>query len=252
MRLYPTTLFHFTNKHALYAILRENFKISYAREKIIGPTTSREFAVPMVSFCDLKLSELKYFLNYGKFGIGLTKEWANSNHLSPVQYVNRHSYIMDNLISGINGIYNQLKLLHDIKQSTNFNKSYMNVLNMYRYIKNYEGELWRNNNLENENYRFADEREWRYVPNIDNIDVLPFISISNIRTKQQKIDYNNRINHLRLSFTPEDIKYLVVEKDSDITDLINHLQDAKSRFSDLILKRLTSRIMTIEQIENDI
>ena len=82
MSLYPTTLFHLTNKDALYSILRETFNVSYAREKIIGPKNYREFAVPMVSFFDLKLSELKHFLNYGKFGIGLAKEWANERGLT--------------------------------------------------------------------------------------------------------------------------------------------------------------------------
>lgn len=252
MSLYPTTLFHFTNRQALYDVLSDNFKISYAREKIIGPTSSREFAVPMVSFCDLKLSELKYFLSYGKFGIGLTKDWANRNGLSPVQYINRHSDVMDNLISGINGIYTQLGFVNNMAQFNNFNRSYLNVVNMYRYIKNYEGELWRHGNLEDENYRFADEREWRYVPSINAPNVPPFVAISNIRTRQQKDSYNNRIDHLRLTFTPEDIKYLVVERDSDITDLINHLQNVKRRFNEETRNRLASRILTSEQIEKDI
>lgn len=252
MSLYPTTLFHFTNKEFLYKILSSSFKVSYAREKIIGPQNYREFAVPMVSFCDLKLSELKHFLNYGKFGIGLTKDWANRNGLSPVMYINRHCDLMDNLISGINGIYSHLGLVDNISQFNNLNKSYLNVMNTYRYIKNYEGELWRHAKLEEENYRFADEREWRFVPKLDTEGVAPFVGISKIRTKLQKDNFNAKVEQIKLNFKPDDIKYLVVENEADITDLINHLHSVKHKFNDEIRNRLASRILTVEQIEKDI
>lgn len=252
MSLYPTTLFHFTEKRYLYEILESNFKISYAREKIIGPNYNREFAVPMVSFCDLKLSELKYFLNYGTFGIGLTKDWANRNGLSPVMYINRHCQMVDNLITGINGIYTHLGFVDNPSQFNSLNKSYLNIMNTYRYIKNYEGELWRNGRLENENYRFADEREWRFVPSLNEENVPPFVAITKIRTKIQKEEFNAKINHLRLRFQPDDIKYLVVEKEDDITNLIQVLHYAKGRFDNETRSRLASRILTVEQIENDI
>jgi len=81
--LYPDILFHFTTKAGLFGILENTFSISYAREKIIGNRKSAQFAVPMVSFCDLRLSQLKDHMDkYGNFGIGLTKEWANRNGLN--------------------------------------------------------------------------------------------------------------------------------------------------------------------------
>lgn len=252
MSLYPTTLFHFTTKEFLYAILRDTFKVSYAREKIIGPSSHREFAVPMVSFCDLKLSELKFFLTYGKFGIGLTKDWANRNGLSPVMYINRHSDLMDKLIGGISGIYTHLKLVNNIDEFSSLNTAYLNVMNTYRYIKNYEGELWRKSRLVEPNYRFADEREWRYVPKLETEGIAPFVSISNIKTSQQKAQYNLTVNHIRLQFQPDDIKYLVVEKDSDISELINVLHRVKHRFDEETRNRLASRILTSEQIVQDI
>ncbi|MDR2283805.1 MAG: hypothetical protein LBE37_11375 [Sphingobacterium sp.] len=252
MSLYPTTLFHFTNKQSLYNILNSNFNISYAREKIIGPNNNREFAVPMVSFCDLKLSELKHFLNYGKFGIGLSKEWANRKNLSPVMYINRHCSLMDDLITGLNGIYSHLNLINDLPRFNDLSNHYHNIMNTYRYIKNYEGELIRQGNLTNPNYRFADEREWRFVPKLNTQGVLPFVAISNIKTTEQKEFCNRKVENIKLEFTPEDIKYLVVESESDITDLINHLQNAKRHFNTEIRNKLASRILTSEQIIKDI
>lgn len=253
MSLYPDILFHFTNKESLYKILESTFKVSYAREKIIGPSNDREFAVPMVSFCDLKLSELKIFIqNYGTFGIGLTKEWANRNGLSPVMYINRHCDLMDNLITGLNGVYSHLNKINDLDQFNKLNKSYLNIMNTYRYIKNYEGELIRKGSLVNENYRFADEREWRYVPSLQNEGILPFVSISKISTAEQKREFNRKVSHLRLQFQPDDIKYLIVERDSDITNLIHHLESVKGRFDRDTRSRLASRILTAEQINRDI
>lgn len=112
--LYPDILFHFTSKDGLFKIIEETFKVSYARERIEGISSEKEFAVPMISFCDLKLSELKVHMsNYGKYGIGLTKEWANKNGLNPVMYVNRHCQFTDNFNSALNGIYRLLNKLTD-------------------------------------------------------------------------------------------------------------------------------------------
>jgi hypothetical protein len=251
--LHPDILFHFTSKSALFEILRTTFKVSYAREKIIGPTQRREFGVPMVSFCDLKLSELKKMIedDYGKFGIGLSKEWANRNGLNPVMYISKHCALTDGLINGVDGIHQHLEGLTNMNQITAVSQSYLNIMDMYRYIKNYDGELERANYPLNENYRFADDREWRYVPNIDS-KIKPFVPITTIRTKAQKQELNASINSYRLSFEPEDIKYLIVEKDEQRIDLIHHLEQVKHRFDEVTRRRLSSRILTIDQILNDI
>lgn len=253
MGLYPNILFHFTDKDGLYKILESTFKVSYAREKIKGNTLGREFAVPMVSFCDLRLSELKdHIEKYGKYGIGLTKEWAFRNGLNPVMYVNETSHFTDNFIKALDGIYLMVNKLVDAKDSANLSNDYMNVLNTYRYLKNYQGELKREKEII-PNYRFADEREWRYVPPIsEKLNYRPFIPISRIRTKEEKRKYNQEIDHLRLSFQPDDINYLVVESDKDITPLIRHLRQVKNRFDPDTIERLSSRILTSEQIKNDI
>ncbi len=84
MALHPSILFHFTKSFDnLKAILLEAFKPSYANETIRGKKKDgsefvKEFAVPIASFCDLRVSELQEHIeNYGSFGIGLTKEWAS-------------------------------------------------------------------------------------------------------------------------------------------------------------------------------
>ena len=108
--LHPDILFHFTSKESLFSILRETFSLSYSSEKIVGKNKSTAFAVPMVSFCDLKLSELKLHMgNYGNYGIGLTKEWANREGLNPVFYTSKFSPFTTHFIKSIEGVYHFTK-----------------------------------------------------------------------------------------------------------------------------------------------
>jgi len=251
--LYPEILFHFSDKSGLYGLIESTFKVSYAREKIIGSGKEREIGVPMVSFCDLRLSEIKSHMNkYGHYGIGLTKKWANKKGLNPVLYISQHSPFTEGLISGLRGIHSHKRKLEKSGSTSELTKDYMNIYNIYRYVKNYEAPLKRKGHPTIENYRFADEREWRYVPSLGTPDLTPFVSASSIRTSALKNKLNQSIEYIRLEFMPEDIRYLIVERESEILDLIDHLKSVKGRFGSNILKRLTSRILTAEQIDKDI
>lgn len=250
--LYPDILFHFTEEQdALFDILNSTFRVSYAREKVEGLETVREFGVPMVSFCDLKLSELKVHMGkYGNFGIGLTKEWANRNGLNPVMYINKHCAFTDNFNNSLNSVFKKIGSLTDDFAFQGISENSIKILDAYRYIKNYEGTLIRNGKT-TKNFRFADEREWRYVPSITEEGIPPFVAKSNIDTASKKEKYNLIAHNVRLNFTPNDIKYLIVQSDSDINRLIDHLRNAKSHFSPSIIDRLSSRILTAEQIYSD-
>ncbi|MED5431119.1 MAG: hypothetical protein VX920_02160, partial [Pseudomonadota bacterium] len=67
-----------------------------------------------------------------------------------------------------------------------------------------------------------------------------------------KKQFNQLVSHIKLSFQPEDIKYLIIESDDEIIDLIHHLENVKGRFDDQTRRRLASRILTAEQINSDI
>lgn len=249
--LYPEILFHFCEKDALFNILNSTFKISYAREKIIGETNIREIGVPMVSFCDLRLSEvISHMCKYGNYGIGLTKEWANRKGLNPVLYISKYSPLTDGLISGLNGVHAHIRRFKDTDSLAN---DFSNIHNVYRFIKNYEAPLKKRGYEKIDKYRFADEREWRYVPPLEDKRVVPFVSQNQIRTAQQKEDLNKEVESVRLHFQPEDIRYLIVNSDNEISELIEHLVKVKQiNFTAEALNRLKSRILTFEQIQNDI
>ena len=202
--LYPSTLFHFTNKQGLWGILNETFILSYAREKIVGQNNKfREYAVPMVSFCDIKLADLNHFIKkkYGFYGIGLTKEWANRKGLNPVIYMNSNCELINNYIDGMSGMFNSIQSVNEIIDLDQFNSGIQNynyLSNIYRYMKNYEGELIRKEKIVDTNYRFADEREWRYIPSMETNGVYSFVNISLIKTQEQKKEWNSKIRHIKL------------------------------------------------------
>jgi hypothetical protein len=165
-------------------------------------------------------------------------------------YISKHSPFTDGLITGLNGVHAHIRRLKSTDPLAN---DFSNIHNVYRYIKNYEAPLNKTGYEKIEKYRFADEREWRYVPPLDDERVTPFVPQNQIKTTQQKIDLNEKIEGVRLHFQPEDIKYLIVENDTEISELISHLLHAKQeRFPTEVLDRLKSRILTFDQIQTDI
>ena len=252
MNLSPDILFHFTDRAGLFGILESNFSISYSRERIVDQKRTKQFAVPMVSFCDLRLSEVKTHMEkYGSYGIGLTKEWANRSGLNPVLYTNKMSPITHDFIRAIEDIYKHVETTEDGKRYIGLSKTYMDLMNLLRYIKNYEDSLVRPGKPTITNYRFADEREWRYVPPL-NINNWPFVPWSKIKTQEEKKQLNDSLMAHKLFFNPEDIRYLIIKEDGERLGLIEHLEVAKKGYDANIRRRLASRILTHEQINNDI
>jgi len=84
------TLFHFTKSiDNLRNILTHTFSPRYCLEHIDNISKEAiDLAIPMVCFCDIPLSQIKDHVNtYGEYAIGLSKEWAMSNGISPVFYL---------------------------------------------------------------------------------------------------------------------------------------------------------------------
>jgi len=247
---YPDILFHFTTLPGLKGILKEGFRPSYAREKIVGSTTEKNFAVPMVSFCDLRLSELPFHMKkYGRFGIGLTKCWAKRNGLNPVAYVNKDSEFTHSLIAGFIAYANQIKSIPDWSTMVPASFDYLQLLNIERYIKNYEGDLVRGSKIIHD-YRFADEREWRHVVPLNTKGILPFLPTDFMPTKKEKDFHNYKIKLMTLKFDITDIKYLIVQSEQNVKPMQKYIQGL-SLSNSANEQHLLSRILTATQIESD-
>jgi hypothetical protein len=244
MSISPSTLFHFTNKKALFDILRDNFKLKYCLEKLPNDKEDGKIAVPMVSFCDIKISEItEHIEKYGEYGIGLSKDWANEKKLSPVFYQNLKSEFSINFRANIKEFLADKNI--DIKHKGT-------IIDLLRLSKEYEGKLIRKTETK-EKYRFADEREWRFVPKMTlKKDIPDFINEKDYDTSEKKQKANDKLNDERLYFNANNIMYLIVKEESEINELINHIRQVKGKnYTMDEVDRLTTRIISCERIIND-
>ena len=99
MAISTNSIIHYTDGlKILELILKEGFKIKYCEEKLKLANGNSNAAHPMISFCDIPLSGSKqHFEAYGKYGIGLTKDWAVRNGVNPVLYIDHNSLFAKSL-----------------------------------------------------------------------------------------------------------------------------------------------------------
>lgn len=254
MGLSSNSIIHFTmNLKSLNGILRDNFKIKYCRETIKTKNDVYDFLVPVVSFCDIPFSQITSHLkNYGSYGIGMKKSWAEKNGLNPVLYVEEESNLANNFFTQL------FKKISDGKSTLTQDELSLEekfILDIVRYMKNYEGDLVRIGKKAKMDYRFSDEREWRYVlkPEEEYILYGNLITIKNQpkMVNEAKMQFNLKIDHLRLDFEPDDINYIIIKSEKERDSVIRNLKMVKGKYPHEQVERLTSRIMSVEQILTD-
>ena len=248
MGLSSNTLVHLTDKkEALIGILKEGFKVKYCNEMISTQDGPISAAFPMISFSDIPLSELSPHLeSYGDYGIGLKKSWAKKNGLNPVLYFDDSSSLSSMIRTNFKEVDDKVR---DGKLSSD---SFDIAINIFSYSKNYEGTL-KTKKVSKENYRFSDEREWRYVPSKEKLnEAKDHIYLEDYKTVEQKKKANNSLSHVRLKFNADDINYIFVREENEISEFINIIRDSQASEAYISVERLMSRIITSEQIKTDI
>jgi hypothetical protein len=201
----------------------------------------------MVCFCDLPLSQTGFHLSvYGDYGIGLTKEWGKRNGIAPVLYAYPRSILT-------------LKLevmLHrtDADESSEGSGSAWSsdFYDLLSFVKPYEGDLWREGRVIS-NLRFYNEREWRFVPQLEKGDPTRWgISKDQFLDEEQRRQANNKLAKAsRIEFEPNDIKYLIVRREDEIVPLIREVESIKGKYGYDDVRLLASRVISAEQIRSD-
>jgi hypothetical protein len=245
--LSSSTLFHFTPKaEFLISILTNEFQPRYCLEKFHLGRKKIEIGIPMVCFCDIPLSSIKNHVEtYGSYGIGMTKEWIQRNNLNPVMYLEKDSKLSNNLFNIL--IELQKDELHQYADWKVVRKSYVEVI---RYIKPYQGDFLRGSALIKA-VKFYDEREWRYTPEWTN-DTPAWITKNEFENPISLALKNEQLKSQKLSFEPKDIKYIIVKDESEIYAMIDSLKKIKSKYDSRTIEILTSRIITCNEILNDL
>lgn len=245
MAISTNSIIHYTNSfEILKSILEEGFRIKYCTEvlRLLENDGSRA-AHPMISFCDIPLSNsTQHFNAYGRYGIGLSKNWAIENGVNPVLYIDRKSLFAKSL--------SQLLVQRRNKLSNLTQEQKDDILKIKAYAKNYSGHLKREK-IDNPNYKFYDEREWRLVPDRSQMNNAQF-SVNLASFKKDIDKYNGKISDCRFKFVPKDISYIIVDKTEEIPGLIKFLRNSfEERCNSKELDILVSKICSTEQIKDD-
>jgi hypothetical protein len=125
------------------------------------------------------------------------------------------------------------------------------IFPLLHHVKPYEGNLWKHADLKGENVRFYDEREWRYVPSKASVAIPP----KNEHLNEEFFKFKNSgmiedVTH-HLTFAPNDIRYLVVRKESEIEPFHKSVIEIMKELSDEDILLLTTRIICMEKIIDD-
>ena len=248
MSISSKSVIHYTTKlEYLQGILKnQGFRLKYCLENIdIQMHKPLPMAVPMVSFCDIPLSEIKNHVDsYGSYAIGLSKTWAKHSALNPVLYLEKTSKI-----SGT--IAKQLNRVMELRKAGKVDKVLQaEVLRLLLYCKNYEGPL-KHGKIDDDNYCFYNEREWRFVADKDFLGGEKSLIWGDIYIAD-KDQFNEKIKEKYLNFQFSDISYIIVDDEGDIPEILTTLNEV---FEDICtskqLKILSTRIITKNQIFND-
>lgn len=254
MTISSSSLFHFTsNLESLKSILQHDFVSLYSAETFLNLISKKHEeiglnkAVPMVCFCDIPISKVSRHSGvYGNYAIGLTKEWAIKNQISPVIYSYSDSAISNNL----------MKMFEAVVKESN-EQAINNFDGLVQFIKPYAGDFHRKGQIL-KNIRFYDEREWRYIPDIFKDSKNSWLRASEKETLEESIIATNKIlletkySSALLKFEAKDIKHIIVKNESEIHNLVSFFKSLKSnKYSIEEIEILMTKINCLEDIIAD-
>ena len=271
------TLFHFTNslEHVMN-ILERTFRPNLSLEDLSCLQDGLKVAIPMVSFCDIPLSQTQTHMRfYGYYGIGLSKTWGQKNGINPVLYAYKDSHltvVLSKCFSWTHRKYltdpfddpeiapellailasaNRLEK-KDAIPGNQYQELWDQLLGIQCFIKPYEGAFSKGNQSFR-NVRFYDEREWRFVPDLEG-DLFNFLLDEDTFNNTETREKTNHELHTRsrISFKPNDVKYIIVSREKEILPMIKGIEEIKGdRFTQNEIKLLSSKIISAEQIAKD-
>lgn len=218
MGLSSTVLWHQTKKDAFFKILKsKRLYYSYSQEYVLSGDMEKPTAFPMISLCDLPLSEFaSNNWTYGDFAIGFSRDWGIKNKVNPVCYCHKGSSFLNQLFGSFKeGLPNDAEI---------------KLLNCCAYLKYVQGPL-QTSNKKFKNYRFYDEREVRLVPDPET-EGIKFM-LDKAEYEQYKKEHGNSLTDEHVNFEYEDILYIVANTPDNLSKakavlLKNIKKDGKS------------------------
>lgn len=275
-----TSLFRFSKDfESLQKVLKNGIYPNYCEEDLSFANEEFIIGIPMISFCDIPITLLdEHTSRYGVYGIGLSKAWGIKRGVTPVMYIandavlrSAHYHIMNDfkLTEMVNSKEFKDKMLGEtiIKSlpldmyAKKLNAQLEHDINTYivGYMKKYEGKYKGKqiNNYEENEWRFivSDTKETKWMWTKNEYDDWRF-------PKGKKNDVpkpkpTESLIRYQLTFTPSDVKYILVKNLEFKIRTIEYIKTLKTFGSkDYELTEedkldLITKIITIEQVKED-
>ncbi|MEC2078634.1 abortive infection system antitoxin AbiGi family protein [Metabacillus fastidiosus] len=208
-----------------------------------------KIAFPMTCFCDIHLNRLIYHMkNYGYYGIGLEKNWGIRQGIQPIHYINQYSHLRKDFSEILNIMFK----MRD-EDRIKYNSYHNHLLHSLFYMKPIEGQMITKGIYEKRN--FHDEKEWRFIPNLENVDTeLPLvIDLEQMNPKSYQA-YSQGISQrseLWLHFELRAIKYIIVKDQEERKELIDFIINEKLWEAEDEKYMLLSKIMVFNELRED-
>ena len=282
---HTSTLFHYTNKQSvILSILKEGIKFGFCKEIL---SNKHCVGIPMISFCDIPIgNSAEHSHKYGKYAIGLSKEYILNNYsegIGPVNYYTSEYSIdaafklleeekayrnaLDKMTEGkkkefsmtFNGMdyvgcplsKSELPFaLNAFFKSDSYHRAATRAIGlMKRYQSEYKGKMQVN----------YDECEWRMVipeyADISEDKKCRWFWTEEAYDRWRETASNKFLDDLSLPFDPCDINYLIVPTNKQIPIFIKALSRLKEVCKNTISieerSQLYSRVISFEQIKSD-
>lgn len=262
-RVQPDTLYNFVTKFdyiidsLLHKRIAPRFSVEDIRYLNIPPKIA---AIPMTCFCDINLSKIEYHMEfYGNYGLAFNKAWCMERGVQPVQYLNKSSDLQKEFRKAFNASY------YNSNVHLTESKPYISLLNFLTnqmiYYKPYQGKfpiLDKDGNRSSTKKKmkcFADECEWRYIPDLSKIGISQIIT-DEVVVANWKQTYNDLLSNeesVAFNFEYADLKYIVIKDTIDFRKLIEIINEwgTNKLISDKELYDLLPKILIWDEIKGD-
>ncbi|MCC5916474.1 MAG: hypothetical protein JJU02_04015 [Cryomorphaceae bacterium] len=215
-------LIHFTTDfQKLNQILStQSLKLHYCKEEfcIVDKKISRA-AHPMISFSEYDVTQLSSKkITYGKYGIAFSQSWVEKHRIHPVLYIDKNSIVA-------NSLADLLKARRKNAKTQLAPKVRLSIMTIKCFTKNAIGF---NSYLDNPNFNFRDENEWRFVPTKQQIGG-NLISQDRSKYLAKQDFYNKKLENYPLTFKNEDIEFIFLETNIQLQEILKRLSIAKEK-----------------------
>ena len=255
-KVQPDTLFHFVSKpEYLFGLLADKAIVArYCGEDVryLRLKGITKLAYPMSCFCDIGLQKLGQHMEcYGFYGVAFPKEWCIERGLQPVLYLNKNTALAKDFRQAFHAARNSL----DKKTSRVQDSLADYMLHQLMYYKPYQGETRFRVDGRNHKKCFADECEWRYIPDLSSTQ-MPVVIRDQWVIDNFLNSYSDALRDMReanLSFEYEDIKYVMVESLESFSRLLNKVEQLKENgaLSEPQANHLLSKVLVWSEIKGD-